>query len=742
MDAVDKPTGDGEGPEETPDLATVEPVAPVEAPPVIPVPPSVTALWGWAKGYIRRFGWSLAPIWLSETTATGDVVCHCPERTLCAAPGKHLVSGTAVARNEADVEVVWSARDPRVISGLMGIAVLTGGDSGLLVLDVRTGGAEITRARYKIVEEVLTATTPSGGQHWFFQLDPDETVTGGRREIELVTGVWVMGDEGYVALAPRPGYSWVGGGAVLRTRAPGEVPRMLRHRLGASGLLATAGGGPARGSATHRDDPWRTTPGVPLAGGGVMPRTYTKNGDIRRLVDEWGHLVTWTPGIGWRVWTESGWAGTERSEAVLKARISDLPSVHQREAVEAHARGEEDLAREANKWATRCLGRATASVFTDLITDERVLVPNPDLWDAEGWIVGVPVRDGVGRVIDLRTGEMTSDARQRRVSRRLGVEWGGEAEGVAAWRKSVWFQKYVNDLTTDRGDEWVRLLQRAMGASLFGRNGVEGDLDAVFCMKGPARSGKSTAQTVLQTICGSYGGPGNENLLFGDRGNPEFIIAAVAGRRSLFFDEPPTHVPLNTTRLKSLSGGDSFTGRSPYGREEITFEPEASLWLLTNHALEISDEAVWRRLKIFTFEKSLSASVADPRMRKALQEDPLEKTAALWWVLSGAKQWYEEGWGDTTVWDEATDEEKASHDPVARWAIEMLVPSGSVTDLVTVPEIMTSFSSWIMATGSDKPKLTNAALKDELIYRSKAVASSFDKKSQTFIGLQLQAFGS
>jgi P4 family phage/plasmid primase-like protien len=727
---------------EPPELEAPAPSEPVPEEPLV-VPPVTGALWSWAKGYIRRYGWTLAPIWLTETvveTGTGETreVCACPEKAMCAAPGKHLVAGLGVARTEVDVEDVWSAKDARVSGGLVGIAVMAGEESNLLVVDVRTGGAEITRARYKIIEEVLTATTPSGGQHWFFALEPGETVTGGRREIELVTGVWLLGDEAYVALAPRAGYDWVGGAEVLRHRDPGAVPDMLRHRLVSEGLLSTVGGGPARGGSDHRDDPWRTAPGVPLAGGAVMPRTFTKTGDIRRVIDEWGHLVTWTPGFGWRVWTEGGWAGTDRSEMTLKARISDLPKLHLREAGEAHARGADDLAKEATKWAQRSLGRATAGILADLVTDERVLVPRADMWDAEGWIVGLPVRDGVGRVIDLRTGEVFADARQRRVSKRLGVEWRGKAEGEAAWARSVWFRKYLRDLVDQHGEDWVRLLQRAMGASLYGRNGIEGDLDAFFVLKGPARSGKSTAQIVLSTIMGMYGGPGNENLLFGDRGNPEFVIAAVLGKRALFFDEPPLHSPLNTTRLKALSGGDAFTGRAPYGREEITFEPEVSLWMMTNHALEISDEAVWRRMKVFQFEKSLAASgagAADPRMRKALAEDPLERTAELHWVLQGARDWFNAGWGSTKVWDEAVDEEKAAHDPISRWVMESVKVTGAVTDVVTVDEAVISFNSWLVYSGADKPKLTVAALRDEITYKMKSLAMTYDKSTRSFHGI-------
>lgn len=708
--------------------------------PTRPVPANVSNLWNWARGYIRRYKWALAPIWLTAPPQPGERAgdrCACPEGALCAAPGKHLVSGLGVARAIDDVEMVWSADDLRVSTGMVGIAVMTGEASDLMVLDVRSGGHEITRARYSVSGEVLTVQTPSGGQHWFFRLEGDEAVTGGRREVELVKEVWVLGDDAYVPLAPREGYGWVGGASVLKHRAPGAMPDALRHRLVAEGVLTSITGGTVRGS-THRDDPWRTTPGVPLAGGGVLPRTYTRLGDIRRLIDEFGHQFTWTPGLGWRVWTEGGWAGPDRSEAAIKTRIAELNKIHLRESHEAAARSADDLAKEAAKWAQKSLSRSTSSVLSDVETDERILVPRLEMWDAEGWIVGLPVRDGVGRVLDLRTGEVSADARSRRVSKMLGVDWSGEAEGYHLWTKSIWFKKFITDLTAQHGEDWVRLLQRAMGASMYGRNGVEGDLDAVFCLKGPARSGKSTAAAILQNVLGNYGAPMNENLLFGEKGNPEFVVSGIQGVRGLFFDEPPNNAQLNTPRLKALSGGDRVTGRAPYGREQITFEPECSLWLMTNHPLEIEDDAVWRRMKVFQFEKSLSAGAVDPRLRKAVVEDPTETGAALWWILTGAREWSTEGWGSTSVWTEAVDAERSSNDPLARWLAESLVITGVPTDQFDLSEMTTSFNTWLVMTGSDKPKLSGPALRDELFYRIRQTSVAWDKESKRFVGGSLE----
>ena len=632
-----------------------------------------------ASGYIRRFEWALAPVWLPVAavpggSAAGMVGCCCPDGGACANWGKHLVSpGSGVARDESDVEKVWPNSDVRVRNGWIGMGVLTGSESKIVVLDIGdAGSATMTKARFKITGRVLTQDTPSGGQHWFFQIGADEAVERGRTSIELVTGVWVLGDGAFAVLGTQGGAtSWAGGSKALVETGVTPVTDALWTRLMYEGLVT-------KPTKINPDAPWRTSPGTSLVGG--KPRSYSRRGDVRRLVDKHGDKMLFTPGLGWRVWTESGWGGVERSETMLKSYVMDLPDVHLTEAAESKSRSEETLYKDAVKWASRSQHRATSTIYGELQSDERILVPSATLWDAEGWIAGLPVVGGVGRLVDLRTGDIVLDARTRRVSKTLGAQYeegfGGDLKHL--WeqgeerRARKWFVKYITDLADQMGDgRGPAAAERSAGASLYGRHGVDGDTDAVFILKGPPRSGKSTFAECLLAVCGSYGKAMNHNLLFGDKGNPEFSDAAILGYRVMTLSEPPMHAELNTTKLKQLSGGDSITGRLPYGREEISFTPECSLWLMTNHALEVSDEAVWRRLKFFNFEHSWEEDKGEiPELRKAITQDPGELRLALAWMLAGAKAWARDGWGDTTVWDEATEDEQSKHDVKVKWAAE------------------------------------------------------------------------
>jgi putative DNA primase/helicase len=238
-------------------------------------------------------------------------------------------------------------------------------------------------------------------------------------------------------------------------------------------------------------------------------------------------------------------------------------------------------------------------------------------------------------------------------------------------------------------------------------------------------------------VVGTYGKAMSHNLLFGDKGNPEFSVAAIVGQRVLTFSEPPMKAEVNLPMLKSLSGGDSLSGRLPYGKEEISFVPECSLWLSTNHALEIPDEAVWRRLKFFPFEYSMSEREVIPDLRSAITRQPAELRLALAWMIEGAKAWNEHGWGDTSAWAETATDERAKHNIFAKWSGACLEVTGSVGDTFSHADMVVSFNTWVMFAGEDSPKLSKAAVRDELENVCRGLRMTYDKKRKLMVGGRL-----
>ena len=105
------------------------------------IPTNVRHLWGWAGLYLKYFSWALAPLW--ETDSHG--VCRCPDGESCMNPGKHLVSGLGVVRQESDLPLAWPATDARIAANQIGNAgSVTVNDGSLFNLNSL---AEVLRCR-------------------------------------------------------------------------------------------------------------------------------------------------------------------------------------------------------------------------------------------------------------------------------------------------------------------------------------------------------------------------------------------------------------------------------------------------------------------------------------------------------------------------------------------------------------------------------------------------------------------
>ena len=146
---------------------------------------------GAALAYAEEFGWHVFTL-----SPNGD--------------GKRPYPGTNGFRD--------ATTDPKEIAAMFRqhpqarIAIRTGVESGMFVLDVDTGsgkrGADALMSLEQEQGELPRTRmhrTPRGGTHYFFKHPGDRKIktTSG----ELGSGLDVRGDGGYVAAPPSPGYS-------------------------------------------------------------------------------------------------------------------------------------------------------------------------------------------------------------------------------------------------------------------------------------------------------------------------------------------------------------------------------------------------------------------------------------------------------------------------------------------------------------------------------------------------------
>ena len=109
-----------------------------------------------------------------------------------------------------------------------------------------------------------------------------------------------------------------------------------------------------------------------------------------------------------------------------------------------------------------------------------------------------------------------------------------------------------------------------------------------FILVGDGRNGKTTCFESLGHVLGDFAGPIEPEMILQQKftrssGGPSSDILFLRGKRCVWASEISEGRRLDTGKLKWLTGGDTLTGRNPYGKWQITFRSTHKLFLLTNH---------------------------------------------------------------------------------------------------------------------------------------------------------------
>ena len=151
----------------------------------------------WALVYVD-LGWPIIPLW--SVDKNGKCVCR---RKHCHSPGKHphsrlVPKGVEDATKNREKVKLWFA------SNDLNIGILTGSESGLLVLDVDTdkGGNEslaTLESRYGKFD-AIEAVTGSGGKHLVMQYPKGRRIAHWVNE--LAPGLFVRATGDYIVACP------------------------------------------------------------------------------------------------------------------------------------------------------------------------------------------------------------------------------------------------------------------------------------------------------------------------------------------------------------------------------------------------------------------------------------------------------------------------------------------------------------------------------------------------------------
>ena len=430
---------------------------------------------------------------------------------------------------------------------------------------------------------------------------------------------------------------------------------------------------------------WRTTPSAePPSWLGTMPlpeppspTTDLANG--LRLYAEHGHDVIHVPGMGFYVWSDSGWTTDDAVVQRMAQRVGELVA---RDAFHASrqaasAEGSEErirfhgLAESLHKWARNSgMSRgidAALGQFRPLIT---VL---PQRLDADPWLLGC-----ANGTIDLRTGELLPLAQEHLLTLRSSVTFDAEAT-CGTWLATLekvlpdpaaqaFFQRFAGYLLTGTTNEQVFLVAYGSGAN-----------------------GKSTLFNAMAEILGDYAKSAPPGLLLKRHTQPHPTeLAYLKGRRLIVVAESPEGACFDEERVKALTGSDPITARG-MRQDFFTFEPTHKFALMTNYrpAIRGGDNGIWRRVLLLPFEVTVPASEQDPMLPTTLRS---EYPGILAWLVRGCLEYRQRGLDPPVCVRAAVEEYREDSDPADRFFKEECAQGAGLC--VTAGELYAAYSTW------------------------------------------------
>ena len=387
-----------------------------------------------------------------------------------------------------------------------------------------------------------------------------------------------------------------------RGTGPGSLVHVAREH-GYMGPSLVAGGDGVSAAALG------SLTGVGAAGG--LPSTVdgASEADIangERLAAAAGGRMLWVrESAEWLQFDpEAGWLSMPRD--VVEGFAVQVVKAMRREAGERHDAAPHDP---MTKAALQNSKRASARPHMLAMVDMAKAVPGVAAlladFDADPWHLGV--RNGV---LDLRLGELRPFAPELRVSKRAAVAFHPSAD-CPLWKG------FLTRVLPDR--EVRAFLRHFAGYCLTGDVGAH---KWVFLF-GSGANGKSVFAETLAHLLGDYAHAlATEALMDDPRGgrNHDPEILAMQGKRLAFATETEEGQRLASARVKRLTGGDTLSGRRPYGKAPESFKPSHKLMVSGNHRPAISDTSpgTWRRVAIVEFGVEIPEPERDPDLVKSL----------------------------------------------------------------------------------------------------------------------------
>jgi putative DNA primase/helicase len=386
------------------------------------------------------------------------------------------------------------------------------------------------------------------------------------------------------------------------------------------------------------------------------------NGLIRRVVAHFGHLFSFRPAEdAWLRWDEKTYVtdvkNMEIMDAVrcvaesivhveaklLAANHPDVLTLQQElrtaltqsseEAKEIAARLrslKRKLESDHKNYGMRC--QVETSVRAAATGAQKYLSVPEAQWDGPKHLLNV--QNGV---VNLRTGELLPHRRSYRFTQITKCNYEADAEIDAL--------DNVLDHLSDSRIDVQEYVQRWIG------QGITGEVSAasILYVFGAAQVGKSTLFNAVMFMMGEGG---DSAVSFASTAKPEAFMKKTASHDEGFHHLRRCRLVviiemqggmLDNSKLKAISGGDSWDSRKAGGSTEKYF-PRMSIMMTSNKLTVVApeDKGLMERFQPYKVTRPLPRAKRSNSVKEAMQSQKgMESILA--WAVKGAIKWYADG---------------------------------------------------------------------------------------------------
>lgn len=371
-----------------------------------------------------------------------------------------------------------------------------------------------------------------------------------------------------------------------------------------------------------------------------LVQSYTDQDLALRFIQNYGDQFRFVPNWQrWLAWSGSRWVPENEENPVAQAASAFSRKI----AIEVQ---ETIKGTEGKRLASRILDAGQPKRIMQLASMQGEVIRRPDIFDADPMVLNT--KSGI---VNLETGRLYPPSPSYHCIHITHSGYGG--------KHTLW-NEFLREATG--GDkEFEDYLQRVAGYMITGNT----DEQMMFYFYGPTGTGKSTFQSILHRVMGTYSQPADVNEFMATKNERHPAgLATLNGKRLVSCEETDKGRPWNEARIKLVTGKTPISARF-MGRDPFVFLPQFKLGITSNHKPEIAnlDAALRRRITIIPFRHK------PPKVVRQLQELIVngEGGGVLAWAVAGTKKWLERGLERPTVVEAATQEYFNTGDGLLEW---------------------------------------------------------------------------